>query len=287
MLALLCLLGLTACATQSAEELAAQEKRLAGLRVDTFNGLRVICLQAPPAGCPSTTASPFMINDTDKSTFVALVDKGPSASGFRANQTLVNRRAFVFASSFSNNRDIEILVNAEDNPDINQARQKAVELATVLGRMPSCVLKEVKEAKIQNSSGVGLDRGGVPASALPATSSIFIFEDIWGRTKQDRSSEEVLLHELAHILFDNSNTGYATAAYKNAVAADGAYVSRYAAGIVATTGAQGDREDVAESFVAYYGAKFRAERVGAFFTNSVKTAIPNRFAYFEKFCPTV
>ena len=152
--------------------------------------------------------------------------------------------------------------------------------------MPACLLKEVKEVKIQNTADLGLDTGGVAAAAVSATSSVFIFEDFFNRSRQSRTAEEVLLHELAHLLFDNPTSGYATFAYKNAVVEDGVYVSRYAAGVRAVSPLQGDREDVAESFVAYFGAKFRSERVGAFFANSVRSAIPNRMAYFERFCPT-
>ncbi len=281
----LCLVGLLGC-VQSAEEIARTDQRLAGLRIDTIDGLRIVCLQAQPAGCPSTTGHPSIINETDRTTYVATEDKGASASLFRAGNGTTNQRAYVFASSYTNNRNIEVIVNAAENPDLNQARQKAVALSTELGRMPACVLTQVKEVKIQNSAGLGLDTGGVAAAAVSATSSIYIFEDFFNRSRQSRMAEEVLLHELAHLLFDNPTSGYATFAYKNAVVTDGVYVSRYAAGVRAVSPLQGDREDVAESFVAYFGAKFRSERVGAFFANSVRSAIPSRIAYFERFCPT-
>jgi hypothetical protein len=206
---LVCLSGLQGCA-QSEEQRAAMEQRLAGLRVETVNGLRVVCLQAPPAGCPSNTTNPVIINDSDRTTYVTIADRGATASLFLSNVTQVNRRAHLFVSSYTNNRDIEILVNAEDTPDINQARLKAISIALELGRMPVCVLKEAKQVKIQSTSGVGLD----------------------------------------------------------------------------VSGTQGDREDVAESFVAYYGARFARDRVGAFFANTVNAAIPNRIAYFERFCPS-
>jgi hypothetical protein len=283
---LVCLSGLQGCA-QSEEQRAAMEQRLAGLRVETVNGLRVVCLQAPPAGCPSNTTNPVIINDIDKSTYVTIADRGATASLFRSNVTLMNRRAHLFVASYTNNRDIEILVNAEETPDINQARQKAISISTELGRMPACVLKEAKRVKLQSTSGVGLDGGGPAAGVVnlqPAT--IFVFEDFYGRARETRQTEEILLHDLAHLLFDNPTSGYATAAYRNAVVADGVYVSRYAAGIVAFSGTQGDREDVAESFVAYYGARFARDRVGAFFANTVNAAIPNRIAYFERFCPS-
>lgn len=279
--------GLLGCAQQSVEDRARIDQRLAGLRIDTIDGLRVVCLQAPPAGCPSTTVHPSIIARTDFTTHVATTDKGPSAAQFTDNGALVNRRAHVFTSSFSNNRDIEVLVNAEENPDVQQARQKAIAISGDLGRMPACLLKELKQVRIQDTSGRTLERGGIAAAASSQLAAVFIYEDVFRASAEGNRAEEILLHELAHILFDNPTSGYSTAAYKNAVAADGVYISRYAAGILATRGNQADREDVAESFVAYYGAQFRANRVGAFFANSVRAAIPNRIAYFDKACPNI
>ena len=88
--------------------------------------------------------------------------------------------------------------------------------------------------------------------------------------------EEALIHEAAHTSLD-SRVGN-TFGWSVAVTLDAEFISDYAR-------SNPDREDIAESFLPYIAARFRAGRLSPDTVASITTTIPNRIYYFDSLAP--
>ena len=83
-----------------------------------------------------------------------------------------------------------------------------------------------------------------------------------------------MLHEYAHLAYDGA--AYSSATWRAAVAADDRFITEYARDFP-------HREDVAESYVAWFAVRCSADRLippseAAF----IRSAIPARLAYFDE-----
>ena len=90
------------------------------------------------------------------------------------------------------------------------------------------------------------------------------------RTQEEH--EEIMFHEATHMSLDaqvEPDTKW-LAAQK----ADGAFISNYAK-------TYPDREDVAESFLAYFSARYVPTRIDSDWKEDILQTIPNRIAYFD------
>jgi hypothetical protein len=83
--------------------------------------------------------------------------------------------------------------------------------------------------------------------------------------------EETLLHEAAHTSLADYNL---SADWKAAQQADNNFVSVYARD-------NPEREDVAESYVAYVAVRYRAARISKADADKIVQAMPNRIAFFD------
>jgi hypothetical protein len=83
--------------------------------------------------------------------------------------------------------------------------------------------------------------------------------------------EETLLHEAAHTSLGDYNL---SAEWKAAQQADNTFISVYARG-------NPEREDVAESYVAYVAIRYRVNRISKTDADKIVRAIPNRIAFFD------
>lgn len=96
--------------------------------------------------------------------------------------------------------------------------------------------------------------------------------------------EEIMVHEAAHACLDESHED--TPGWLAAQEHDGAFVTDYA-------GEYPHREDIAESFVAYFAVDKRAMRIEEDKADAIRFTIPNRLAYFDglsfegQWCPVV
>ena len=96
--------------------------------------------------------------------------------------------------------------------------------------------------------------------------------------------EEIMIHEAAHACLDEDHKD--ASGWLEAQEDDWAYVSEYAAEYPG-------REDLAESFVAYFALKARVRRIGGVKADAIRKTIPNRIEYFDglgfagHWCPIV
>ena len=84
--------------------------------------------------------------------------------------------------------------------------------------------------------------------------------------------EEVMVHEAAHVSLDDRVEP--DPEWLAAQKADGAYISKYAKNYP-------QREDVAESFLAYLAARYLPSRISKSWETTILQTIPNRIAYFD------
>ena len=83
--------------------------------------------------------------------------------------------------------------------------------------------------------------------------------------------EETLLHEASHTSLGDYNL---SPEWKAAQQADNTFISVYARD-------KSEREDVAESYVAYFAIRYRAARISKTDADKIVQAIPNRIAFFD------
>ena len=81
-----------------------------------------------------------------------------------------------------------------------------------------------------------------------------------------------MLHEYAHLAYDGA--AYSSANWRAAVAADDRFITEYARDFPY-------REDVAESYVAWFAVRCSADRLMAAEMEWIEAAIPARLAYFD------
>ena len=104
------------------------------------------------------------------------------------------------------------------------------------------------------------------ASSLLGTISIYT------EFTSDTYIEEGLAHEAAHVSLDDRVEP--DSKWLAAQKADGAFISSYAK-------TYATREDVAESFLAYFSARFVPKRIDPDWKEDILQTIPNRIAYFD------
>ena len=177
-------------------------------------------------------------------------------------------------------RNIEFQVNPEFG-SVDAARAEVDTYAAPLGRMPSGILSRVKSVHINDGEPGHPD--------LDKSSHLNAFRrdpKIFGGSYGDNSVtvhtgsaqrylrvgilEEVLLHECAHVTLQNHQH---EPGWREAQEADGEFITNYARD-------NPDREDVAESLVAYFALRYRADRISARVRAAIADTIPNRMEYF-------
>ena len=146
------------------------------------------------------------------------------------------------------------------------ARAEVDRFAPALGRVPTFMMAGAETAEI--SAGDERFAGG---------SGTFTIHTGRG---QDLVSggylEEVFFHEAAHVTLDHLHSG--TPAWVAAQEADGVFISTYALDYPRG-------EDVAESSLAWFAARRRAERLAEADRAAILTSIPSRLTYFDERLP--
>jgi len=163
----------------------------------------------------------------------------------------------------SNTFEVRILV--ADGYTARTAAATATKYAKALGRLPKVLRTGIK--------GVSMSSFSTHWTAQVTSGEIF------GNPARDAGSalEEALVHEAVHASLDPK--------YKNdarwlaAQLLDGTYISRYAE-------QNPKAEDLAESFVAYLGARFRPGRISSAWEKTIFQKMPNRIAFFDSVLST-
>lgn len=218
---------------------------------------------------PVSTVPPFeatnlidfgILTPADPTTF-----SGSTYPG-QESRTMFDRRvgwitvdAYLFDASFDDGLSIEIQVNPEFGTPA-AAQVEADFYARSLGRLPTALRQDVET--------VWIHMGSEPFSGFD--NSILIHAG--AGSGYGGFLEETLAHEAAHVSLDPY---YANASgWLAAQSSDPTFISTYARSFPM-------REDIAESFVAYLGIRYRADRLSEGMRASILAAIPNRIAFFD------
>lgn len=182
----------------------------------------------------------------------------------RGDRYLYDRRsgwgtvnAYLFDVEYAN-RVIEFQVNPEfGNSDA--ARSQVDRYAAVIGRVPSLLLTD--------ADTVWIHRGD--ESWGGGNRNILIHADT---TRDEEFIEEALIHEGTHTSLDDAHE--LSEGWRAAQEADGTFISEYAQ-------EHPFREDVAESFLAWFAVRYHPERLAPADLFAILDTIPNRLAYFD------
>ena len=135
-----------------------------------------------------------------------------------------------------------------------------------VGRLP-----KVLRAGIGKATGIrilGIHKGSQSWFVSGWSGNIRIYTE----RRSSTYHEEVMVHEAAHVSLDPKVLS--DPKWLAAQKADGAYISNYAKNYP-------QREDVAESFLAYLAARYLPSRISKSWETTILQTIPNRIAYFD------
>lgn len=173
----------------------------------------------------------------------------------------VNINAYLFNVIWNDGITSEAVVNPEFG-SLDSAKVEAEKYARIIGQLPNCLRTDVDQIWI--NKGVQVFGGGNKA-ILIHTGQSAIYEAAG-------FLEETFVHEATHTSLDFSHG--ASSGWKTAQNKDGNFISTYARDFP-------DREDVAESFLAWLMARYRASKISAADFNKITQTIPSRLAYFD------
>ena len=182
----------------------------------------------------------------------------------RGDRYLYDRRsgwgtvnAYLFDVEYTN-RVIEFQVNPEfGNSDA--ARSQVDRYAPVIGRVPSLLLTDADTVWIHKGDE---SWGG-------GNRNLLIHADT---TRDEEFIEEALIHEGTHTSLDDAHE--LSEGWRAAQEADGTFISEYAR-------EHPFREDIAESFLAWFAVRYLPERLNPADLFAILDTIPNRLAYFD------
>jgi hypothetical protein len=243
-----------------------------------FNSLVVSLLSNKPPPCefiPTKYPPPWpdtelqkefedVIKDTDPSTFISTkftyTGQG-TRTMFDRRTNSFNRVEYVhlFNAEYSDGFKIEVQVNPEFSQNV--ARNYALQYAYEIGKLPTALRRHVETVSIHD--GYQLFGGG--------NNNVLIHVIKGEEYIQKKLLEKILIHEGAHTSLDrlyNDN-------WKSARIKDDAYISNYAATNCGT------REDIAESFTAYFAVTYRKDRISKETYDTIMRTIPNRIKFFD------
>lgn len=221
-------------------------------------------IQSPPYN-PGTATSPDfknVIGGDDPTRFKTLTDAGQGTRKMfdRRTDSVINVNAYLFNAEYSDGSNIEVQVNPEFiQQDV--ARSYARQYANVIGRLP----KELRRC-VQT---VWIHDGDKPFGG--GNNNLLIHVKQGETYIMNGILEEILIHEACHTSL------YYYACYDNWIDAqkkDNNYISTYARDNPA-------REDIAESFLAYFAVTYRKDRISQNTYDTIMRIIPNRIKFFD------
>ncbi len=180
--------------------------------------------------------------------------------------------AHIFEASYGPDWKAEYQVNLELG-DMKQCAALAAFYAKLVGRLPGDLLRTVTKVTIHAGNyppGVYY-RHLHPVHEIPERRGGLLIHHDWAMARTG-SLAVSLLHEAVHLDFGPKHKF--SPEWKAAQEADGAYITDYAK--------RKPIEDFAESYVVFYGLRYRTSRMTPKFIETVTKTIPNRIAYFDR-----
>ena len=208
-----------------------------------------------------------VIKNTDPTTFTptTLTDAGQEIRYNifdRRINSFINLNVYLFNAEYSDSGlKIEIQVNPEfSSQDI--AREHAKKYAIVIGRLPKALRRYVETVWIHD--------GKQPFGS--GNNNLLIHIEQGKEYIDNEILEEIIFHEACHTSLDGL---YANdTEWINSQKKDNAYISTYAKDFP-------EREDIAESFLAYFAVTYRKYHITSNTYDKIISTIPNRINFFD------
>jgi hypothetical protein len=206
---------------------------------------------------------PDIITAADPTAYLGIVATG------QANRTMYDFRvrdwitvnAYLFEATYFEGFVVEVQVNPEFGSQA-AALVEAEKYAEVIGRIPTGLRTDLET--------VWIHRGDEPFGG--GNNNILIHVDAAEIQMAKGRLEEIMVHEGAHTSLDAAHQS--APGWLAAQAADGRFISTYAEEYP-------DREDIAESMVAYLAVRYRSDRISEPLDEFIWLFIPNRIDYFD------
>ena len=207
-----------------------------------------------------TSISPRVIEPSDPTRLgsITYAGRGERRVWDNSSETWNTINAYLFDVRYEG-QVVEFRVNPEFGS--REAAQAEVEtFAHALGQMPAVLMPGVKN--------VVMNAGWARWYASRTAGRITIHTDFEPGNKQ-----EGFVHEATHTTLDLAHVD--SPGWRAAQEADGVFISNYAWD-------NPDREDVAESFLAWFAVRYQSERLSAAQRVMILRTIPNRLIYFDE-----
>ena len=182
--------------------------------------------------------------------------------------------AYCFEASFDDGLSAEVLVNPE-LASVSEARTAATYYARMLGRLPRFLRLYVYRVEIH--------QGAQAWSATPCNSeTLFLGTPCTIHVHTgfgpgfETSREEAMVHEAGHASLESEHQE--APGWRSAQREDGNFISDYARD-------NPDREDIAETIVAWLAVRHRSGRLSEADEDKILDAVPHRLAYFDRHVP--
>ena len=223
--------------------------------------------QADPPYSGTVWIDPDIITLSDPTALVSVTEAG------RGQRTMFDQRvkdwivvnAYLFMARFDDGLTAEIQVNPEFG-SASAAMAEASKYGGFIGQLPTLLRTNVKT--------VWIHKGNQPLGG--GNNNILIHADHAEESIAKGFLEEELVHEGAHTSLDPPWMGIVNAVdWRAAQTADGNFISDYARD-------HPEREDIAESFLAYLAVRYRSARISRPYERTILETMPNRIAYFDR-----
>jgi hypothetical protein len=185
----------------------------------------------------------------------------------------INVNAYLFNAEYSddlnlNGSNIEVRskIEVQVNPEFEfiKAKEYAEQYAKVIGRLPKALRRYVQT--------VWIHKGDKPFGG--GNNNLLIHVEQGDNYIRDGILEEILIHEACHTSLDyyaySNKKDWESAQIKD----KDKYISTYAHDNPA-------REDIAESFLAYFAVTYRKDLISDNTYKKITSTIPNRIKFFD------
>ena len=183
-----------------------------------------------------------------------------------------DQMAHVFNVAFRE-RGVEFQVLSELG-DRAAAREQVDTYAPILGRLPSALKEHLREVEIMEEGPPRVSSTARPYDwGDPSAGMVSVHTEEAPDVIRRGFMEEVFLHEGAHASLDPDHRD--SHDWLDAQRSDPTYISTYARDVPY-------REDIAETFSAWFALRYRPETLSMQQHQAIIEAVPNRLAYFDE-----
>jgi hypothetical protein len=234
------------------------------------NNFELTTTNSPLPFWSGTATSPDfkdVIKNADPTTFTpTLTDAGQEMRYNifdRRINSFINLNVYLFNAEYSDSDGLKIEIQV--NPEFNSqdiAREHAEKYAIVIGRLPKALRRYVTTVWIHD--------GKQPFGG--GNNNLLIHVKQGNEYINNEILEEILFHEACHTSLDGlyaNDTNWINSKKK-----DNTYISTYAKDFP-------EREDIAESFLAYFAVTYRKHRISLNTSYNIISTIPNRIKFFD------